>query len=255
MGQQTISRDPLSGVVDGSNNVFHTNYYPVLTSGSLGVYVNGSLVSGTADYNTGEVTLAAAPVYQPYASYTFTPYTSYQMLQFMMRGFDIMEGFWNRGFKLVDTSGSVATENSSAILIVDSQGNDPPVNGDILFSTSRAQIAFYQVCCEYSFYSISARQSARTAYMWRETVRGMTVDKSMIPKNLQAVLAELKQEIDGILDEAQGQYYNGEQYGGVILGPVTLGYLSSFEWQNSSKIYDYRNTFGYQFGNRPLAFS
>lgn len=249
---QPISRDPLSGVVDGSNNVFHTNYFPILTSGSLGVYVNGSLVSGSADFNTGEVTLVAAPTAQPYASYTFTPYTTFQMLQFMFRGFSLMEGFWQRGYKLVDSSGSPATETSSAILVVDSTGNDPTITGSIHFSQSASQVAFLMACCDYSLLGIQLSSSARSAFMWRETVRGMTVDKSMMPKNLKLALDALKEQLDELLDGAQTEVFEGSQYGGIILGPVTLGYLYSFEWQSESLVNDYRNTLGYQYGYRPI---
>lgn len=253
LGQQTISRDPLSGVVDGSNNLFHTNYFPILTSGSMGVYVNGSIVPATADYNTGEVTLATAPSYQPRASYTLTPYTSYQILQFLMRGFDEMEGRYNRGWKLVTTTGSAAIETSDAIYIVDSNGNDP-VTGSTTFSTSRAQIAFFQICCEYAFMSINMRYGARQYYMWRETVRGMTVDKSMMPKNMDLALARLEKDLLAIMGEAVGEYENDAQYGGAILGPVTLGYLSMYEWQAVSKEQDFRNTAGYHYGLRPTTY-
>lgn len=252
--QQSISRDPLIGIVDGSNKVFHTNYAPVLTSGCLGVYVNGSLVPAMADYNTGRIELTSAPSYQPLADYTFTPYTTTQMLQFMLKGFGFMEGFWQRGYRLVDTSGSPANETSDAILVVDSSGNDPSV-GSTYFSQSISQIAYLMACCDYALVSIQLTHSARTSYMWRETVRGMTVDKTDMPKNLRMALEAVKEQMDALQSGAMEEIYGeGSEYGGAILGPVTLGYLLSYEWQTDSKLWDYRTQLGYHWAYRPTVY-
>lgn len=249
--QQAISLDPLHGVVDGVNRTFHTNYAPILTSGSLAVVTSGSAAAGSANYDTGEITLNAAPQVQPFASYTFTPWTSLQVLQFLLRGFDHMEGRWRRGYQVHDSAGNPATEASANLYVVDSDGNEPSLNG-VLFSRSRAQIAFLMVCCERAFLGTHLRTGARLNFMWRETVRGMTVDKSKVPANLQLAVDDVERELQSILFEAQEEYYGDSGYGGAIVRPATAHYLAAYEWQTASIEGDYRNTLGYQYALRPL---
>ena len=77
--KHVVARDPLSGVVDGVNTVFYANYYPMLSSGSVGLYVGGETTvapsSYTIDYDAGCFVLIPAPVSQPTASYTFAKYS------------------------------------------------------------------------------------------------------------------------------------------------------------------------------------
>ncbi len=238
--QQKISRDPLSGVLDGANQVFHTNYFPIVTSGSVLVYTSGSLTAGTVDTDTGEITLAVVPTSQPFATYTFTPYTTQQTLSFMLRGFDRMESFWFRGWSVVNGSGLPADESDSHLYIVDSAGNDPTISS-YYFSQSRSQIALFMACCEYDFIRARFLQAAGSDYMYRETVRGMTVDKSKRPMALKAAVDQAKSDLDDILDAAQREVY-GDPYGAAILNPATAGYMANDEWQTESLDADYRGT-------------
>src|SRR5512143_2650505 len=84
LGQRKISRDPLSGLADGTNTAFHTQDAPILSSGSVSVYNAsgvGVLVS-SVDYDTGEIVMPSAVTYQPTATYTYTPYTTSQIKSF-----------------------------------------------------------------------------------------------------------------------------------------------------------------------------
>ena len=70
---RTIKRDGLSGLVDGSNKVFRTTYYPLLSSVDIIIYTSGSVVSAddySVDYDTGAVIFDTAPAVQPEADYT-----------------------------------------------------------------------------------------------------------------------------------------------------------------------------------------
>lgn len=248
--RRPISRDPLSGVIDGANKVFHTNFFPVLTAGSLRVYDGADLVSGSADYDTGEITLGHPPAQQPVASYTFSPYNALQTLQFLISGFDEMELRWNRSFKLVDSSGAAADENSAQLLVADKTGADP-VCGATVFSLSRVQIAYLMLCTEYRYYLSGAGDAAFSDFAIRETLRGMMVDKSKRPSNLQAQLAILERRLQAALSVAQDDFYpGGDQYGGAIYDPVTLDYAVNFEWQESSKQQGINAGLGYQYSNR-----
>jgi len=252
--QQSISRDPLSGILDGINTIFHTTYSPILTSGSLGVYLGNTLVPGTADYNTGEITLSTPPTVQPQANYIFTPYTSTQISKFTIQGFLEMESQWTRGWQLLDGSGAWADENSTNAYVVDGNGNDPTC-GNTFFSNSRIQIAFFLMCCEYRFMKTQFRTAAGTDYMWRESVRGMTVDKSKRPSNIKLVVDSLREEMMDALKQAQIQFYpGGDQFGGAILNPVTLDYAANYEWQTGAKQNDNWSIEGFNFSYRPLTY-
>jgi hypothetical protein len=234
LDQRKISRDPLSGLVDKVNTVFQTTYYPLLTSGSLQVYTSGSLVSGTADYNTGEITFDSAPLVQPKATYTFTNYTTDQLLMFMLNGFDEMELRWEREWKLVDQNGNLADQTSGSLYVVDANGNDPTC-GVTSFSQSRVQVAFFLACVEYRMRLTQFGQAANTDYSYRST-GGITVDKSKRPSNFDLNVKALDGRLARALKMAQEQYYvNGENYGAWIGNPSTLDYLQNFEWQSESK--------------------
>ena len=227
LAQRKVSRDPLSGVINGSNKVFHTNYAPVLTSGSLTVYVNNSTVTGMADYDTGEVTLDSAPPNQPQANYTFTPYNLTQRLQFLIGGFQTMEGMWPRGWTLVDALNAAADENSAQIY-PDEGGSDP-------LTGKTVQVAYFVACCRYSYLLAQLTGSAIGDFSWRETVRGMAVDKSRRPTNLDKALEQAYKAAEVAMHSAQDKYYtSGEHVGGAIGSPMTLEYVYDLEWQQGA---------------------
>ena len=248
LSQQPISRDPLSGVVDGANTVFHTNYFPILASGSLVVRVGNAVVGGTANYDTGEVTLTAPPATQPVASYTFTPYTNTQILQFLLMGFDEMERRYPRNWQVVDLLGAAATEESANLYVADEDGAEPVILGDLIFSASRLHIGFLQLCAEYRYYRAVHGLKAMTSYMWRETVRGMTVDQSKVPLNMKEFLEALEGDLELAATAIDASYHGGEVYGGYVSSPATLGYLGGYEWQTASKDQSYRSLYpGYHY--------
>lgn len=233
LAQRKIARDPLSGVVDGSNKVFYTNYSPILTSGSLIVYSSGSQVGGMADFDTGEVTLTVVPATQPLATYTFIPHTLSQQVSFLIAGFYLMEGRWARGWKLVDVAGVAADENSANVYVDDGGGGDP-------LSGVSAQIGAFMACCRYSYIMLNLTGAAVTDFNWRETVRGMSVDKSRRPQNLAEALKLAEAEMLAALETAQNLYYAGEQFGAYVGNPMTLEYVEQLEWQEGAKTDDNR---------------
>jgi hypothetical protein len=209
-------------------------------------------VGGSADYNSGEITLTTAPTVQPTASYTFTPYTSDQILSFLIAGFDEMELRWQRGWQLSDGLGGIATESSGSIYVTDSSGSEP-ICGNTYFYNNRVQVAFLMKCTEYRFQLTQLTSAAQSNYYLRETGRGLTVDKTKVPQNLATSIEALERNLDLALIQVQENYYtDGSQYGGVLLEPATAGYMGSFEWQQESLAMDYKGSLGYQFGYRPL---
>ena len=242
--KRKVARDPLSGLVDGANQVFYTSYAPILTSGSLSVFTSGSLVGGTVDYETGEVTLAAAPSVQPAATYTFTPFTTSAQLSFLIAGFHLMETRWPRGWKLVDAGGVAADETSAAVRVVDSGGADPAC-GTLTFSTSQAQIGFFFACLRLAYLLTRLTGASVDDFMWRETLRGMTVDKTRRPSNISLAIDQARKEVEGALERAQDEYYtNGEHLGGYVGSPMSIEYVEGLEWQTDAESEDNRSRRG-----------
>jgi hypothetical protein len=251
LDQRKIARDPLSGVADGTNKTFYTTYSPILTSGSLQVYTSGSLVSGTADYNTGEITLALAPSVQPKATYTFTPFTTTQTLQFLTSGFDEMEMRWSRGWRLVNSAGTLADESSDQLNVVDDTGGDPTC-GFTTFSNSRIQVGFLMACCEYRFRLTQYTSSADSDFAYRST-GGVSIDKSKRPSNFQQVISTLNERIQRSLRVAQEQYYPDMSHmGGYVSPPMSQDYAYNLEWQAEAQASGVRSTLGYQVSYRPF---
>lgn len=233
--QRTIARDPLSGLVDSANKVFFSSYAPIQSSGSVVVRdSSGSKIGGTFDADTGEIELTSAPSSQPVATYTFTPYTVSQQLSFLIQGFQEMESRWFRGWALQDVDGVSADENSANIYVVNSSGSDPST-GQSTFGTSQAQIGFFMSCVRYVYLLTQLTGSAIGDFMWRESMRGMTVDQSKRPGNLDKAVERAEGAMVSAMYNAQDEHYTaGEHLGGFIGSPVTDVYVSTLEWQQAS---------------------
>lgn len=246
-----IVRDALSGLVDGSNRVFRTTYYPLLTSGSIIVYEGGSevLPSGYGvDYDTGAVIFDTAPDVQPEADYAYSELTQEQFIDILMAGFDEMEGRWNRGFVLSSSSTTYAAadRDSDHIYVVARGANnevcDPPFRGNT-FSASRTQIRFLIACCEYGQLQMRADDAAPSLYSFREGTGGLTVDKSRIPANLERTLERKERQLAQVLDIAQGEYYRGSApWGAYIAPPVSQEYRDVYDWQTEAREQDRRSS-------------
>lgn len=238
LAQRKIPRDPLSGVVNGINKIFYTNYFPILSSGSLTVYDSaGSTYAGTVDLDTGEVEVVAAPSNQLAATYAYTPYTVAVQLGFLISGFQVMESFWPRGFRLLDSGGNPADEDSDALIVDDGSGGDP-------FTGKATQLGLFVAACRYTYLLTLLTGAANTDYAWRETARGMSVDKSRRPGNLAQAVETAKALLDQALGDAQIAWYNGDNLGAFVGNPVTEGYALGLEWQTASKNGMFRNLRG-----------
>ena len=241
--QKKLAHDPMSGIVDGSNRTFYTQFSPVLTSGSLTTYVSGSLAAiESTDYDTGVVTLTTAPAKQPDATYTFTPFTSSQQVSMLMSGFDEMQSRWVRSDWYL-TSGSVvlteATEDSTAIYVVQKSSTgslvDPPCSGSVPFSALRTQVRFYTACCEYAYKSRQLMETAMTGISFRERA-GAQLDRSRIPGNIKLALDVAEENVVRTMRAAWDQYYtDGEQFGGAIAPSHSVGYDSQFDWHENEE--------------------
>jgi hypothetical protein len=242
--QRKVSHDSLSGIVDGSNKTFYTQFSPVLTSGSLIAYVSGSpVVVDSTDYDTGTIVLSGIPSKQPDATYTYTPFTVSQRVSMLMSGFDEMQSRWVRS-DWYASSGSVApvvtpTEDDTNIFIVQltSSGSliDPQCSGPVPFSELRTQIRFYMACCEYSYLARQLTENALTGISFRERA-GAQIDRTRIVPNLKMALDTAESNAVRTMRAAWDQYYvNGEQYGTAIPPEHSVGYETQYNWHGEEE--------------------
>lgn len=245
---ERVGRDPLSGIIDGSNTLFFTTYNPILSSGSLVLYEGATVVPATdftIDYDSGEIIAASAPSQQFRATYYVTQYTNTRLTRFLMNSFQFMEAAFRRNWRLSSSASTYAAvdETSGSMYIVDATTMIDPVTGSKTFSTSHVQVGFFLSCLELTMAMWKLDQAA-DGFMWRED-RGITVDKSRVAQNRAQYVEFVKKRHAVYLQAAQEEYYASTHYGGFVGNPITEDYLYNFEWQEGSKTYDYRSLRGH----------
>jgi hypothetical protein len=245
---QYIARDPLSGIVDSSNTVFYSTYRPILSSGSVGVRVSGSLTSAyTLEAEQGCFIFTSAPAAQPVADYTIAAYPDRVIRSVIVAGFDEMELQWFRGLALSETQGTgqliLAGESSANAYVVNSSGSDPPV-GSVFFSTSWAQRALLGACIQLAYVKLLIGEHAMSSFVWAEA-QGLKVDKSMIAKNLLAFKDNLEKSLAKKLEQAQQEFYGAGNFGTFIADPHTKEYLAHRFWERASLDEDWRGQTSY----------
>ena len=236
LDKRRISRDPLSGYPTGT--VFHSQYYPLLSSGSIVVYVSGSAwVPSSVDYDTGEVVLASAPNVQPQATYTLSPLSTSQFKSILMSAFDDMQSRWTRDNWYL-SSGSTTitdpTEDDANIFVVyqDSSGSvfSPLCSGSLAFHQLRTQIRFYMTCAEKVYHELEHAYSARHGIDVRES-RGVSIARSRMASNYEGVMDRLDRKVVSAMKSAQDQYYTAGEHIGEFIGPYhSDDYTEDYVW-------------------------
>jgi len=248
--KKTVGRDPLSGIVDDVNQYFYTNYQPILSSGSVGVYTSGSSpiasTEYTIDYSAGLVTFNTAPSVQPSMTYQTARLSDYDMKSILVTGFDEMETMWFRGFALSETVGNAVvpiTEDSPTAYITQSTGSDPQI-GTIYFADSRAQIGLYIKCVQLAYIRNLMTETGYSHYLYAEA-QGAKVDKSKTTANLAMAYDRLLKSIQDTLKAAQYEWYGDSVFGGAILSPHTKDFTAHNFWQKRSISEDWRSNTSY----------
>lgn len=244
--KQQRSHEPMSGLVDGVNQFFYTQYTPILSSGSVGLYTSGSNPLTSADYSldneSGLATLVAAPSVQPTISYQTARYSDLTIRSLLIAGFDEMELKWYRGLCLSETIGSLTLVNeaSTTAYITDSSGSAPASINGILFENSRAQIGFYAKCVQLAYIKSLLPESALFGYLWAES-GGLRVDKSMTTRNLKIAIDALEADIAAAKQSVQFEWLGNALFGGAVATPYTADFVAHRWWQKDSIAHDYRS--------------
>ena len=202
--ERALTREPLEGLVDGTNKVFYLAHFPVSSSGSLAVYnASGTAISSGSysveSYETGVVSFTTAPSEQYTTSYTAQALTDTELENVVKDGFDKMEAEYNRNWSLVDSGGETYVSSSSSSVI-------DPVTGSYTFGTSRLQVKLYLLCCEYELIKARAKYAAAYHMRYRESrTGGVQIDRTQSADQLMALLGIVQKDIEDVVAACANQ--------------------------------------------------
>jgi len=199
--ERVVVREPLEGLVDGSNAVFYTVQRPVSSTG-ITVYDNagtefssGSYTIDSYEFGTVRFT-STAPTATYYISYTAQSLTDTQLTNIVKNGFDKMEQEYSRGWYITDSS--ISSSSSSVI--------DPTIGGGLTFSVSRLHVSFYLLCCEWALAFALRKYAAANYFRYRENrASGVQIDRSMNADQLKVIMDDLQEQITDVVVQVADQ--------------------------------------------------
>lgn len=227
-----IVREPLEGLVDGANKVFHLPYAPAQTD-SVVVYDNSGVAVATTAYTIseegGSVVFSTAISTAYTASYTYQSLTDAKLLTMCYNGFDIMQRMYPRSLYIV-SSGSAYISSTSASVV------DPDL-GNVNFGDSRIQQGFLATCSEVALLNALIQRAGLEALDIREGITGMRIDRTKRVPALMSILDEAKARA---IDEADIAADEAGDTTSVFEGSITPGAKSDtwtdwFDWYADSE--------------------
>jgi len=225
---QRVIKQPIEGLVDGTNKLFLLPHAPAST-GTLTLYeVDGTAIASadyTVDVDTGEITMDTAPTDTTYSTYTAEAFTSTELTDVVEGGFAKMQAVYPRSWFLF-TSGATTYISTS------STADTEPVVGGQALSDNVVQIQFYMMCCRFSLNQMLYEEYALQDHQFRESGRvgGMLVDMRQRPENILAVLERLDKMIDSSAASAASNAGDTDTFGDFIPGARSDEHYYGYDW-------------------------
>lgn len=192
-----IVSEALTGPVTATNKRFRLQSYPALSGTVSIIDVTGaSVVTSSVDEDSGVVITSAVPTDMLFANFTHCAYTSTQLDEFFVEGFNLMESIWQRGYFSVISSGVyyVSSESDS---IVD------PVISDSTFMSRPIQYSLLTECIQLIWAQSVWNESAANAIQVRESLAaGVNIDRTKQPSALKDLVAEAERRVKVALENA-----------------------------------------------------
>lgn len=222
-----LTREPLEGLVDSSNKVFHLRYAPAQES-SVNLYNStGAAVATTAytlDEAAGSVVFNTAPTGAHTASYTYQAHSDTALLGLCKEGFDTMQRVYPRALYIVNSTSEWHISSTSASVA-------DPTLGSVLFSASRIQQDFLVTCCEYALVKAKVQQAGVEAISFREGITGMQVDRSRRVASLTPGLDDVKERLEQAAFAAADDANDTSLFeGGVSPGARSDTWADWYDW-------------------------
>jgi len=237
---RVVVREPLSGYV-GVDTTYRSRYRPWLRDPAPSIFI-GSTEAGSDTYHvdleSGTVEFTTVPDQQPSASYHWSDVGDDEAIGVLISAFREMESRWPRGFRLFNGSGldMFYDDGSSPLYVADWDGNDPAC-GRYSFSTSPVEREYLMSCAKYVVIANALQEAAQHSFAYRESDRGITVDKTNVPRNIESALKVLDGEVYRKMRVAQSVYYSsGQHLGRAMIQPATEDYLDNYAWQPTRRI-------------------
>lgn len=238
--KKLVRREPLVGVVDGTNRVFLIPHAPILYASALFRSVADPLTSlayTSLDADGGEVILAVAPTGQVTYSATAVPVTVAQATLYAWAGFQLMERLWSRDFRLSSNASvyaqAVSSDSHIYVCTVDGTTPSDPVCGSLTFSTSPLELAFYGLCVEMAYLDSLMTGSAMRDLDIRERAGGIAVNAIRRPENLLKVRQAMQEDLLRAWRAAMDEYYpDGDHYIDMVDVIHTTYYDQNMHWQD-----------------------
>jgi hypothetical protein len=243
-GETPIASEPMAGLVDGVNTLFRTRKGPVKTN-SITVYVSGVVAPGTF-VPPDIMDMTTAPVAQPYATYTHQPLSDLQAKQLLMDGITELESRWPRAWRMSSSTVTftAATEADANIYVVSGDSMADP-SDEVALSTSENQRGLVVACATYVYRMAQAFAASLAAVSIRGTGGGMTLDRKAIPSAMMGMLAMYDKRLRTATIQAMMEWTGGASLGGGISAIATRDYMQQYEWQTSSKLYNWYDTYSF----------
>lgn len=231
---RAISFEPLKGLVDGDNKVFHLPYVPA-ASGTLTIYdPDGATVSSgytVNSYDTGQITFTTALAETRFASYTAQAFTDTEMSDICTEGFAEMQTRYPRGWYLVSSGGST-------YLSTDASTPTEPTVGGVAFNANPVQKKLWHMCNRYALLQRMRERSVVEDHLFKESGRiaSMMIDTVQRPKNIAEALADLSKLIDSAVLAAQSNAGDSDSaFGDAVGGAHSDEYLDAYNWWPTSR--------------------
>jgi len=244
---RAMRRQPLAGLVDGSNKIFLCPLYPILSTG-LKVYLDTTLQTLTTHYTvdtaSGTITFVSAPSVQPTADYTAIQLSDQQIVYYTWAGAMLMEALWSRKYALSSSNTAYAFASPTDAHIYLCQGPlaagavpVDPVIGTLTFSTSQVQRGWLSRCAELAYVDSMMVESALSDINVRERVGGVAITTDHRSANIRQAREALWNEVVSAMYAALDEFDStGAHYGKIATPMHTEYYTDNWNWQNNSGI-------------------
>ncbi len=232
---RSVVREPLEGLVNGSNKLFHVPYVPAAED-SIVVYNSSGVAQTSADVTTdeasGAVVFNTAPSHACTASYTYQVFSDTALVNLCKQGFDIMQRLYPRTLYIYTTG------NTSYVSSTTATASDPAC-GTKTFYGSRIQQDFLVTCSELALTQAMHAQAAVESVNYREGITGMHVDKTRRPEAFRVMEEQVAKRAEQMaMAAAEDAGDTGSLIeGGVVPGARSDYYTSDFDWWTNSDQY------------------
>ncbi len=212
---QTVTKEPMIGLVNGSNKVFEVGIKPA-ASLTVTDYLGNSVAVTSFDGESGFAVLTAAPVNTVFATYTSSIVKPSAIDGIAAGAVSLMESLWARGYGLVDSGGTLYLSSDDDTVV------------DATIYPSRVQSRFLADCVFYTWVRSYYLEATMHGISYREQrASGLQVDRSRQPASFDTLLKLASDNLRASLSAAM--YDAGAETFAIADAGIVLGRSTSVQ--------------------------